>query len=82
MQEWTNGGLVLPSRSDVEVEEETLQSYAPFAEFAYAGEGLLPGWSQIQDAFNGALRNAADGNGTTDDIVNATVPAIEAALSQ
>ncbi len=82
MQEWTNGGLVLPSRSDVEVQEETLQTYAPFAEFAYAGEGLLPGWSQIQDAFNGALRNAADGNGTTDDIVNATVPAIEAALNQ
>lgn len=82
MQEWTNGGLVLPSRSDVEVQEETLQSYAPFAEFAFAGEGLVPGWSQIQDAFNGALRNAADGNGTTDDIVNATVPAIEAALGQ
>ncbi len=82
MQEWTNGGLVLPSRSDVEVQDETLQNYAPFAEFAYAGEGLLPGWSQIQDAFNGALRNAADGNGTTDDIVNATVPAIEAALAQ
>ncbi len=82
MQEWTNGGLVLPSRSDVEVQDETLQNYAPFAEFAYAGEGLLPGWSQIQDAFNGALRNAADGNGTTDDIVNATVPAIEAALNQ
>lgn len=80
MQQWTNGGLVLPSRSDVEVQEETLQLYAPFAETAYAGEGLLPGWSQIQDAFNGALRNAADGNGTTDDIVNATVPAIEAAL--
>ncbi len=82
MQEWTNGGLVLPSRSDVEVQEPALQTYAPFAEFAYAGEGLLPGWAQIQDAFNGALRNAADGNGTTDDIVNATVPAIEAALNQ
>ncbi len=80
MQQWTNGGLVLPSRSDVEVQEPTLQLYAPFAEFAHPGEGLLPGWSQIQDAFNGALRNAADGNGTTDDIVNATLPAIQAAL--
>ena len=81
-QEWVNGGLVLPSRDDVTVTDETLASYAPFAEFAHPGEGLVPGWPQIQDAFNGALRNAADGNGTTDDVVNATLPAVNTALGQ
>lgn len=81
-QEWVDGGLVLPSRDDVDVTEESLVKYAPFAEVAQAGEGLVPGWSAIQDAFNGALRNAADGAGTTDDVINATLPAIQSALGQ
>ncbi|MBA2275123.1 MAG: extracellular solute-binding protein [Chloroflexi bacterium] len=81
MQEWVNGGLVLPARSDVDVQDEQLQLYAPFAEFAFAGEGLLPGWTAIQNAFNGALLSAADG-GTADDVINATLPAVQAAIEQ
>jgi multiple sugar transport system substrate-binding protein len=81
-QEWVDGGLVLPSRSDVEVTEPTLAQFAPLGEFARPGEGLLPGWSSIQDAFNGAIRNAADGSGGTDDVVNATLPAVQSALGQ
>ena len=80
MQSWVNGGLVLPARSDVTADQEPLSTYAGFAENAHAGEGLLPGWAQIQDAFNGALRSAVDGGGSTDDIVNATLPAIQTAL--
>lgn len=82
MQEWVDGGLVLPSRDDVEVTEEQLSQYAPFADFAFAGEGLVPDWASIQDAFNGALRNAADGSGTADDVINATLPAIQSILGQ
>jgi len=82
MQAWVDGGLVLPARTDVTANQEPLSTYAGFAEGAHAGEGLLPGWSAIQDAFNGALRSAADSGGTTDDIVNATLPAIQTALGQ
>lgn len=81
-QEWVDGGLVLPSRDDVTVTEPTLAQFAPFGEAAHPGEGLLPGWSAIQDAFNGALANAADGSATTDDVVSATLPAVETALGQ
>lgn len=80
MQAWVNGGLVLPARSDVTADQEPLATYAGFAENAHAGEGLTPQWASIQDAFNGALRTAADSGGTTDDIANATLPAIQAAL--
>ena len=52
------------------------------AQDARAGEGLLPGWSAIQDAFNGALRSAVDSGGTSDDVINATLPAVKAALGQ
>lgn len=82
MQEWVDGGLVLPARTDVEAKDEQLAKYAPFAEFAHPGEGLTPNWASIQDAFNGALKTAAEGGGTTDDIVNATLPAIQAVLGQ
>jgi len=82
MQAWVDGGLVLPARSDVQANVEPLSTYAAFAPAAHAGEGLVPGWSAIQDAFNGALRSAADSGGTTDDIVNATLPAVQAALGQ
>lgn len=82
MQQWVDGGLVLPARSDVTANQAPLSTYAGFAENAHAGEGLLPGWSKIQDAFNGALRSAVDSGGTTDDIVNAALPAIQAALGQ
>jgi multiple sugar transport system substrate-binding protein len=82
MQEWVNGGLVLPARSDVEPQSERQQTYAAFAEFARPGEGLIPGWGNIQNAFNGALRTAAEGGGTSDDIINATLPALQDALGQ
>ncbi|HEV8053951.1 MAG TPA: extracellular solute-binding protein, partial [Candidatus Limnocylindrales bacterium] len=34
-QAWVDGGLVLPSRDDVDVNETTLAQYAPFGEFAH-----------------------------------------------
>jgi multiple sugar transport system substrate-binding protein len=82
MQAWVDGGLVLPARSDVQPQSERQQQYSAFAENARPGEGLVAGWSAIQDTFNGALRAAADSGGTTDDIVNATLPAVQEALGQ
>jgi ABC-type glycerol-3-phosphate transport system substrate-binding protein len=82
MQLWVDGGLVLPARTDVEPRSERQQTYAAFAEFARPGEGLTPGWLNVQNAFNGALRTAAEGGGTSDDIINATLPALQAALGQ
>jgi multiple sugar transport system substrate-binding protein len=81
-QAWVDGGLVLPARNDVTANQAPLSTYAGFAENARAGEGLLPGWSAIQDAFNGALRSAVDSGGTSDDIINATLPAVKTALGQ
>lgn len=81
MQEWVNGGLVLPARSDVTVEDPDLAKYSPFAEFAHPGEGVTPGWFAVSDAFKSALLSAAQGDGTADDVVDATLPVLEAALA-
>ncbi len=82
MQEWVNGGLVLPARSDVEPQSERQETFAAFAENSYPGEGLLPNWGTIQSAFNGALSTAATGGGTADDVINATLPAVQSSLGQ
>lgn len=82
MQEWVNGGLVLPARTDVEPQTERQEIFASFAENSYAGEGLLPNWGTIQSAFNGALSSAVTGGGTADDVINATLPEVQSALGQ
>jgi hypothetical protein len=82
MQEWVNGGLVLPARSDVTPQSERQQTYAPFAEFAFPGEGVTPQWGQVSGALNGALGGEATGCYNALAVVDATVRAFDAALGQ
>ncbi|HUG84133.1 MAG TPA: sugar ABC transporter substrate-binding protein [Euzebya sp.] len=82
MQEWVNGGLVLPARDDVNPTSDLQQQYAAFAEFATAGEGVTPQWPRVSDAFNGALGAASEPGGTVDQIVNATQPVLQEVTGQ
>jgi multiple sugar transport system substrate-binding protein len=77
MQEWVNGGLVLPARSDVEPQTERQQAYAAFADSATAGEGVTAQWGQVSSAVNGALAGASTAGGTVDSIVDAALPILE-----
>lgn len=81
MQAWVDGGLVLPSRSDVTGPEDK-KVYSESGEFATPGEGLIPAWAGVQDAFNNSMTAAIEGSGSVDDIVSKTTAAIEKALNQ
>jgi multiple sugar transport system substrate-binding protein len=82
MQEWVNGGLVLPARDDVTVNDPGLQTFAPYAAFAHPGEGVTPQWTKVSDAFKTALLTAAQSStGTADDVIAATKPVLEEVLS-
>ena len=82
MQEWVDGGLVLPAREDVQPTSDLQQQYADFAEFATAGEGVTPQWPRVSDAFNGALGAAATPGSTVDSIVDATLPVLQEVTTQ
>jgi multiple sugar transport system substrate-binding protein len=82
MQEWVNGGLVLPARSDVTPTSENQNRYASFAEFARPGEGVTPQWGQVSSAFNGALGGEATGGRSAQAVIDATLPALQAATGQ
>lgn len=82
MQEWVNGGLVLPARSDVTPQSENQNRYASFAEFAYPGEGVTPQWGQVSSALNGALGGEATGGHSAQAVIDATLPAVQAATGQ
>jgi hypothetical protein len=80
MQEWVNGGLVLPARSDVTPQSENQNLYASFAEFAQPGEGVTPQWGQVSGALNGALSGEATGGHSAQAVIDATVPVLDSAL--
>jgi multiple sugar transport system substrate-binding protein len=80
MQEWVNGGLVLPARSDVTPQSENQNRYASFAEFAHPGEGVTPQWGQVSGALNGALGGEATGGHSAQAVIDATVPVLDTAL--
>jgi multiple sugar transport system substrate-binding protein len=79
MGKWAEGGLILPSRSDV-AQPADKKVFADQAPNAHAGEGLVPGWSKVQDAFKNALTKAVQAGGTADEVASATKTAIDAAL--
>jgi len=82
MQEWVNGGLVLPSRDDVTATDPQLAKYAPFAAFAHQGEGYIPQWSVVADAFKSSMLTAAQSpTGTADEVIAATTTAWDQATS-
>jgi multiple sugar transport system substrate-binding protein len=80
MTDWTEGGVALPSRSDVPTPagKEVL---AAGSAYARPGSGFMPGWLDVQKAFQDAF-TAEIQNGTFSaaPVVEATKSAIDAAL--
>jgi len=78
MQEWVNGGLVLPARDDVTANDPQLAKFATFGESAQQGEGYFPQWSKVSDAFKSAMLTAAqNSSGTSDEVISATKDAMD-----
>ena len=69
-QAWVDGGLVLPSRDDVTVNDPQLAKFAAFGSTAQQGEGYFPQWSKVSDAYKSAMLTAAQSpSGTADDVL-------------
>jgi multiple sugar transport system substrate-binding protein len=78
MQAWVDGGLVLPSRDDVTVNDPLLAKFAAFAPSAHQGEGYFPQFSTVSDAFKNAMLTAAQNpSGTSDEVITATKAAYD-----
>jgi multiple sugar transport system substrate-binding protein len=78
MQEWVNGGLVLPSRDDVTVNDPLLAKFSAFAPSAHQGEGYFPQFSTVSDAFKSSMLTAAqNASGTSDEVIAATKAAYD-----
>jgi multiple sugar transport system substrate-binding protein len=78
MTTWTEGGVANPSRKDVagaEGKEILIQG----AEYARPWS-FIPGFSEINDAFNNAFTAALEGSGGAQEVADATKAAIEANL--
>ena len=78
MQTWTEGGVANPSRTDLQGGEGT-EILIQGAEYAHPWS-FIPGFSEINDAFNNALTGAIEGSGTAQEIADATQAAIESNL--
>jgi multiple sugar transport system substrate-binding protein len=80
MTDWTEGGVALPSRSDVPTPAGK-DVLAAGSAYARPGSGFMPGWLDVQKAFQDAF-TAEIQNGTFDAaaVVEATASAIDAAL--
>ena len=75
MGTWTEGGVANPSRTDLQGgagKEILIQG----AEYAHPWS-FIPGFTEINDAFNNALTGAIEGDGTAQDIATATEDAID-----
>ena len=80
MTDWTEGGVALPSRSDVPTPagKEVL---AAGSEYARPGSGFMPGWVEVQKTFQDAMTaEIQNGSFSADPVVEATASAIESAL--
>jgi multiple sugar transport system substrate-binding protein len=78
MKTWTEGGVANPSRSDLQGapgKEILIQG----AEYAHPWS-FIPGFTEINDAFNNALTAAIEGTGSAQDVATATKTAIDAKL--
>jgi multiple sugar transport system substrate-binding protein len=80
MTDWTEGGVALPSRSDVPTPagKEVL---AAGSAYARPGSGFMPGWLDVQKAFQDAFTaEIQSGTFSAAPVVEATKSAIDAAL--
>jgi multiple sugar transport system substrate-binding protein len=82
MTKWTQGGVALPSRKDVPVPEGK-DVLAAGSAYARPGSGFMPGYVDVQkafqDAFTAEIQNKTYDAGA---VVTATKTAIDKALSQ
>jgi multiple sugar transport system substrate-binding protein len=82
MQKWTEGGIALPSRSDVPV-PAGFDVIVKGAEYAKPGAGFMPAYNDVQKAFGDAfVKEITDKTYKADAVVAATKKAIDTALSQ
>ena len=81
MTSWTQGGVALPSRKDVPIPQGK-EVLAASSAFAKPGSGFMPGYVDVQKAFQDAFTNQIQKK-TFDagPVVDATKAAIEKALS-
>jgi len=78
METWTSLGLALPSRSDVPAPSGR-DALIAGAEYAHPWS-FVPGFGDVNTAFNNSFTAAAEGNATVDDIVTATTEAAEGTI--
>ena len=80
MQQWTEGGISIPSRSDVPV-PEGFEVIVDGADYAKPGSGFMPGYNDVQKAFQDAfVAEITNETYSADAVVTATKAAIDKAL--
>lgn len=80
MAKWTEGGIAIPSRSDVPT-PEGFEVIVAGAEYAKPGSGFIKGYTDIQKAFQDEfVKQVTDETYNVDPILAATKAKIEAAL--
>jgi multiple sugar transport system substrate-binding protein len=81
MAKWTEGGIAVPSRSDVAV-PEGFDVIVKGADYAKPGSGFMPGYNDVQKAFGDAfIAEITNGTFSADPVVTATKTAIDTALA-
>ena len=82
MEKWTAGGVALPSRKDVPVPEGK-DVLAAGSEYARPGSGFMPGYVDVQKAFQDAFTLEIQNKSfSAEPVVSATQAAVESALSR
>jgi multiple sugar transport system substrate-binding protein len=82
MAKWTQGGIAVPSRSDVPV-PPGFETIVAGAAYAKPGSGFMPGYPDVLKAFGDAfLKQVTDKSYDAGPVVDATKTAITSALAQ
>jgi len=80
MQKWTEGGIAIPSRSDVPT-PEGFEAIVAGAEYAKPGSGFIKGYGDIQKAFQDEfVKQITDKTYNVDPVLAATKAKIDAAM--
>jgi multiple sugar transport system substrate-binding protein len=81
MTKWTEGGVALPSRSDVPIPKGK-EILAGQADFAKPGSGFMKGYADVQKAFQDAFTAEIQGKTySADKVIAATKAAVDKALA-
>ena len=80
MQKWTEGGIAIPSRSDVPT-PEGFEAIVAGADYAKPGSGFIKGYGDIQKAFQDEfVKQITDKTYNVDPVLAAAKAKIDAAL--